>query len=211
MLQMNKKFIINKIINKGDPMTRIAKVSRKTSETDIKIELNLDGSGNYEIDTGVNFFNHMLESFSKHSFIDLKIKAIGDIEIDDHHTVEDVGIILGEAFFKAIGDKKGIRRMGHAIVPMDESVATVAIDISGRSYCNMNLEFKNDKIGDMTSDIIIHFFESFASSGKLNIYGTVDGINDHHKAEAIFKAFAKSLYEACKIEHDKILSTKGVL
>lgn len=192
-------------------MTRIAKVSRKTSETDIKIELNLDGSGNYEIDTGVNFFNHMLESFSKHSFIDLKIKAIGDIEIDDHHTVEDVGILLGEAFFKAIGDKKGIRRMGHAIVPMDESVATVAIDISGRSYCNMNLEFKNDKIGDMTSDIIIHFFESFASSGKLNIYGTVDGINDHHKAEAIFKAFAKSLYDACKIEHDKILSTKGVL
>ncbi|MCQ2977843.1 MAG: imidazoleglycerol-phosphate dehydratase HisB [archaeon] len=192
-------------------MTRIAKVSRKTSETDIEIELNLDGSGNYEIDTGVNFFNHMLESFSKHSFIDLKIKAIGDIEIDDHHTVEDVGILLGEAFFKAIGDKKGIRRMGHAIVPMDESVATVAIDISGRSYCNMNLEFKNDKIGDMTSDIIIHFFESFASSGKLNIYGTVDGINDHHKAEAIFKAFAKSLYDACKIEHDKILSTKGVL
>lgn len=192
-------------------MTRIAKVSRKTSETDIKIELNLDGSGNYEIDTGVNFFNHMLESFSKHSFIDLKIKAIGDIEIDDHHTVEDVGILLGEAFFKAIGDKKGIRRMGHAIVPMDESVATVAIDISGRSYCNMNLEFKNDKIGDMTSDIIIHFFESFASSGKLNIYGTVDGINDHHKAEAIFKAFAKSLYDGCKIEHDKILSTKGVL
>ena len=127
-------------------MTRIAKVSRKTSETDIEIELNIDGTGKYEIDTGVHFFNHMLESFSKHSFIDLNIKAVGDIEIDDHHTVEDVGILLGEAFAEAIGDKKGIRRMGHAIVPMDDSVATVAIDISGRSYCNMNLNFKNDKI-----------------------------------------------------------------
>lgn len=192
-------------------MDRKAEVSRKTSETDIKIELNLDGTGKYEIDTGVNFFNHMLESFSRHSFIDLKVKAIGDIEIDDHHTVEDVGILLGEAFSQAIGDKKGIRRMGHAIVPMDDSVATVAIDISGRSYCNMNFDFKNDKIGDMSSDVVIHFFESFASSGKLNIYATADGVNDHHKAEAIFKAFAKSLYDACKIEHDVILSTKGVL
>ena len=192
-------------------MTRIAKVSRKTSETDIEIELNIDGTGKYDIDTGVNFFNHMLESFSKHSFIDLNIKAIGDIEIDDHHTVEDVGILLGEAFLEAIGDKKGIRRMGHAIVPMDDSVATVAIDISGRSYCNMNLNFKNDKIGDLSSDVVVHFFESFASSGKINIYGTCEGANDHHKAEALFKAFAKSLYDACKIEHDEILSTKGVL
>ena len=192
-------------------MTRTSKVSRKTSETDIEIELNIDGTGKYNIDTGVNFFNHMLESFSKHSFIDLNIKAIGDIEIDDHHTVEDVGILLGEAFAEAIGDKKGIRRMGHAIVPMDDSVATVAIDISGRSYCNMKLDFKNDKIGDMSSDVVVHFFESFASSGKINIYGTCEGANDHHKAEALFKAFAKSLYDACKIEHDEILSTKGVL
>ncbi|MDD6048753.1 MAG: imidazoleglycerol-phosphate dehydratase HisB [Methanobrevibacter ruminantium] len=192
-------------------MTRIAKVSRKTSETDIEIELNIDGTGKYDIDTGVNFFNHMLESFSKHSFMDLKIKAIGDIEIDDHHTVEDVGILLGEAFTEAIGDKKGIRRMGHAIVPMDDSVATVAIDISGRSYCNMDLDFKHDKIGDLSSDVVVHFFESFASSGKINVYGTCKGANDHHKAEALFKAFAKSLYDGCKIEHDEILSTKGVL
>lgn len=192
-------------------MTRIAKVSRKTSETDIEIELNIDGTGKYDIDTGVNFFNHMLESFSKHSFMDLKIKAIGDIEIDDHHTVEDVGILLGEAFTKAIGDKKGIRRMGYAIVPMDDSVATVAIDISGRSYCNMDLDFKHDKIGDLSSDVVVHFFESFASSGKINVYGTCKGANDHHKAEALFKAFAKSLYDGCKIEHDEILSTKGVL
>lgn len=192
-------------------MMRTAKLTRKTSETDIEIELDIDGTGKYEIDTGVNFFNHMLESFSRHSFIDLKVKAVGDIEIDDHHTIEDTGILLGEAFLKAIGDKKGIRRMGHAIVPMDDSVATVAIDISGRSYCNMNLEFKNDKIGDMTADILVHFFESFASSAKINIYGTVEGSNDHHKAEAVFKAFAKSIYDACKIEHDEILSTKGVL
>ena len=192
-------------------MMRTAELTRKTSETDIKIELDIDGTGKYEIDTGVNFFNHMLESFSRHSFIDLKVKAVGDIEIDDHHTIEDTGILLGEAFLKAIGDKNGIRRMGHAIVPMDDSVATVAIDISGRSYCNMNLEFKNDKIGDMTADILVHFFESFASSAKINIYGTVEGSNDHHKAEAVFKAFAKSIYDACKIEHDEILSTKGVL
>ena len=192
-------------------MTRNSNVSRKTSETEIDIKLNLDGSGNYNISTGVNFFNHMLESFSKHSMIDLDVQASGDIEIDDHHTIEDVGILLGEAFSEAIGDKKGIKRMAHAIVPMDESVATIAIDISGRSYCNMNIDFKNEKIGDMTSNIVIHFFESFANSAKINIYGTAEGANDHHKAEAIFKAFAKSLKEAIKIEHDQIPSTKGVL
>ena len=192
-------------------MSRMANVERKTSETDIKIKMNLDGVGKYCISTGVNFFNHMLESFSKHSMIDLDVTAIGDIDIDDHHTIEDVGILLGEAFKEAIGEKIGIRRMAHAIVPMDESVATVAIDISGRSYCNMDLDFKNEKIGDMTADIVVHFFESFASSAKLNIYGEVQGVNDHHKCEAIFKAFAKALKDAVKIEHDQIPSTKGVL
>ncbi|WP_407414503.1 imidazoleglycerol-phosphate dehydratase HisB [Methanobrevibacter sp.] len=192
-------------------MTRIANLSRKTQETDITIKMNLDGEGKYNISTGVNFFNHMLESFSKHSMIDLDVDAKGDIEIDDHHTIEDIGILLGEVFLEAIGDKKGIKRMAHAMVPMDESIATVAIDISGRSYCNMKLDFKNDKIGDMTADVIIHFFESFSSSAKLNIYGTVEGANDHHKAEAVFKAFAKSLKEAIKVEHDQIPSTKGVL
>lgn len=192
-------------------MSRIANVERKTSETEITIKMNLDGEGKYDISTGVNFFNHMLESFSKHSMIDLEVNAVGDIEIDDHHTIEDVGILLGEAFSEAIGDKVGIRRMAHAIVPMDESVATVAVDISGRSYCNMDLPFKNEKIGDMTSAVVIHFFESFAASAKLNIYGEVKGVNDHHKAEAIFKAFAKSLKYAIKVEHDQIPSTKGVL
>ena len=192
-------------------MSRIANVERKTSETEISIKMNLDGEGKYDISTGVNFFNHMLESFSKHSMIDLEVKAIGDIEIDDHHTIEDVGILLGEAFSKAIGDKVGIKRMAHAIVPMDESVATFAVDISGRSYCNMNLQFNNEKIGDMTSGIVVHFFESFASSAKLNIYCEANGINDHHKAEAVFKAFAKSLKDAIKVEHNQIPSTKGVL
>ena len=192
-------------------MSRIANVERKTSETEINIYMNLDGEGKYDISTGVNFFNHMLESFSKHSMIDLEVKAIGDIEIDDHHTIEDVGILLGEAFNEAIGNKVGIRRMAHAIVPMDESVATVAVDISGRSYCNMDLHFNNEKIGDMTSGIVVHFFESFASSAKLNIYGEVKGVNDHHKAEAIFKAFAKSLKYAIEVEHNQIPSTKGVL
>ena len=192
-------------------MTRNSNVSRKTSETEIDIKMNLDGTGAYDISTGVNFFNHMLESFSKHSMIDLEVNAVGDVEIDDHHTIEDIGILLGEAFSQAIGDKKGIKRMAHAIVPMDDSVATVAIDIGGRSYCNMSLDFKNEKIGDMTSDVVIHFFESFSGSAKVNIYGTVEGANDHHKAEAIFKAFAKSLKEAVKVEHDQIPSTKGVL
>ena len=191
-------------------MTRQSNVSRTTSETDIEIKMNLDGIGKYNISTGVNFFNHMLEAFSKHSMIDLDIQAKGDIEIDDHHTVEDVGIVLGEAFRQAIGDKRGIKRMADATVPMDESVAKVAIDISGRSYCNMEFDFTNEKIGDMTSDIVIHFFESFVSSAKLNIYGVSKGANDHHQAEAVFKAFAKSLKEAIKIEHNEIPSTKGV-
>ena len=192
-------------------MSRIANVERKTSETEINIKMNLDGEGKYDISTGVNFFNHMLESFSKHSMIDLEVEAVGDIEIDDHHTIEDVGILLGEAFSEAIGDKVGIRRMAHAIVPMDESVATFAVDISGRSYCNIDLQFNNERIGDMTSAIVVHFFESFASSAKLNIYCEAKGVNDHHKAEAIFKAFAKSLKDAIKIEHDQVPSTKGVL
>jgi len=192
-------------------MSRISNLSRKTNETDITIKMNLDGTGKYNIDTGINFFNHMLESFSKHSMIDLNIKAKGDLEIDDHHTIEDIGILLGETFLKAIGDKKGIKRMAHAIVPMDESVSTIAVDISGRSYCNMSLSFKNEKIGDMTSDIIIHFFESFANSAKINIYGTVEGANDHHKAEAVFKAFAKAIKEAIIVEHDQIPSTKDLI
>ncbi|MDR3063445.1 MAG: imidazoleglycerol-phosphate dehydratase HisB [Methanobrevibacter sp.] len=192
-------------------MARISKKSRKTSETDIKIDLNLDGEGKYNINTGINFFNHMLESFSKHSLFDLEIIAKGDTEIDDHHTIEDIGIILGEAFYEAIGDKKGIKRMSHAIVPMDDSLATVAIDIGGRSYSNISIDFNSYKIGDMTSEIVPHFFESFSSTAKVNINAKVEGNNDHHKVEALFKGFAKALKEAVYIEHNKIPSTKGIL
>lgn len=192
-------------------MSRVADVSRNTSETQIKVKLNIDGTGKHNIQTGINFFNHMLESFSKHSRMDVEITANGDIEVDDHHTVEDVGILLGEAFNMAIGDKKGIKRMSDATVPMDESVATVAVDISGRSYCNMDIPFKNEKIGDLTSDVILHFFDSFSSSAKINIYGSSKGFNDHHMAEATFKAFAKAIMDASKIEHDDIPSTKGIL
>ncbi len=192
-------------------MKRSATVTRKTKETDIKIKINIDGEGKYKINTGIKFFDHMLETLSRHSYMDLNIKATGDLEVDDHHTVEDVGIVLGEAFNKAIGDKKGIRRMSDATIPMDDSVAKVAIDISGRSYCNMTLNFQNEKIGDLTSDIIIHFFESFATSAKINIYGKTEGSNDHHKAEALFKALAKSLHYATIIETDRIPSTKGRL
>jgi imidazoleglycerol-phosphate dehydratase len=198
-------------LKQGDQLDRIATIQRKTSETDIKLKINLDGDGNYNINTGIKFFNHMLESFSKHSFFDIDLKAIGDIAIDDHHTIEDIGIVLGEGFLKAIGDKKGIKRIAHAIVPMDESLSTVAIDISGRSYSSVNISFNNYKIGDMTSEVIPHFFESFASAAKININAKVEGANDHHKVESLFKGFAKALKEAVKIEHDKIPSTKGVI
>jgi len=153
----------------------------------------------------------MLESFAKHGFFDLKIAAKGDIKVDDHHTVEDVGILLGEAFKEAIGNKKGIKRMAHSIVPMDDALATVAIDISGRSYTVLNFMLKNPNVGDLSTENVEHFFESFASSGKININAKVEGENDHHKIEALFKAFAKSLKDASRIEHDMIPSTKGVL
>jgi imidazoleglycerol-phosphate dehydratase len=192
-------------------MDRIAIVERKTSETDIKLKINLEGNGNYNIDTGIKFFNHMLESFSRHSFFDLDLHAIGDIGIDDHHTIEDIGIVLGEGFLKALGDKKGIKRIAHAIVPMDDSLSTIAIDISGRSYSFVNISFNNYKIGDMTSELIPHFFESFTSAAKININAKVEGTNDHHKVESLFKGFANVLKEAVKIEHDKIPSTKGTI
>ncbi|MGL6298870.1 MAG: imidazoleglycerol-phosphate dehydratase HisB [Methanobacteriaceae archaeon] len=200
---------IRKLMGKKE--SRKDEVSRKTSETDIKINLNLDGTGSYNIDTGLNFLNHMLESFAKHSFFDLDISANGDTFIDDHHTVEDIGIALGEVFAMAVGDKKGIKRISHSIVPMDESLATVAIDISGRSYCVFDMVFVGDKVGDLSCENVSHFFESFASSAKININAKIEGDNDHHQVEALFKAFAKALSDAAKIEHDMILSTKGTL
>ncbi|MDR2543935.1 MAG: imidazoleglycerol-phosphate dehydratase HisB [Methanobrevibacter sp.] len=192
-------------------MSRIAKIKRKTSETYIRIRINLDGEGSYNIDTGIRFFDHMLESFSKHSFFDLDIKSVGDIEIDDHHTIEDTGMVLGEAFLKALGDKKGIKRMAHAIVPMDDSLSTVAIDISGRTYNLIDISFNSYKIGDMSSESVPHFFESFTSTAKININSKVTGSNDHHKVESLFKSFSKALKEATRVEHNQIPSTKGII
>jgi imidazoleglycerol-phosphate dehydratase len=186
-------------------------MSRKTSETEIKISFNIDGNGQFSIETGIEFFNHMLDSFAKHGFFDLEVKAQGDTGVDDHHTVEDVGILLGEIYNSAIGNKKGIKRMAHAIVPMDDALATVAVDVSGRSYSVLNLEFKKAKVGDLSTENVEHFFDSFANSARININAKVEGDNDHHKIEALFKSFARALKDASKIEHDSIPSTKGIL
>lgn len=192
-------------------MKRKKKLSRKTSETDINISLNIDGEGRSNINTGIDFFDHMLNSFARHGFFDLEVDAKGDLSVDDHHTVEDVGILLGDAFSQALGDKKGIKRMSHAIVPMDDALATVAIDIGGRSYSILNFSFKKAKVGDLSTENVEHFFESFANYARININAKVEGENDHHKIEALFKAFAQALKDASKIEHDVIPSTKGIL
>ena len=191
---------------------RISHIKRKTNETDIELNLNLDGSGKSEINTPVNFLNHVLENFSKHSRFDLKINAKGDTHIDDHHTVEDIGICLGEAFDKALGDKRGIARMSHSIVPMDDSRADVSIDLSGRPYAVVDLpfsEFHERRVGDLSKENVVHFLESFALNGKFNLNVKVAGKNDHHKVEACFKALAKALYDATRIVHGDVPSTKG--
>ncbi|MGZ7066744.1 MAG: imidazoleglycerol-phosphate dehydratase HisB [Methanobacterium sp.] len=192
-------------------MEREKKLSRKTSETDIEVYINLDGKGKSEIDTGIDFFNHMLNSFARHGFFDLEVKAKGDLKVDDHHTVEDVGILLGDAFNQALGDKKGIKRMAHAIIPMDDALATVAVDISGRSFSVLDFTFKKAKVGDLSTENVEHFFDSFANYARININAKVEGENDHHKIEALFKAFARALNDATRIEHDIVPSTKGVL
>lgn len=186
-------------------------LNRKTSETDISVTMNLDGNGDYDINTGIEFFDHMLNSFARHGFIDLTIHANGDIGVDDHHTIEDVGILLGETYNEVIGTKRGIKRFSHALIPMDDALATVAVDISGRSYAVLDLKFKKPKVGDMSTENVEHFFESFANSAKININAKVEGENDHHKIEALFKAFARALKDASLIEHDSLPSTKGAL
>lgn len=193
---------------------RTGKIERKTKETEIELELNLDGTGKSEIETPLKFLNHMLENFSKHSKFDLNVQATGDIEVEDHHLVEDMGICLGLALEKALGDKKGIQRMGDAIVPLDDALATVALDLSGRGYAKVEIpfsEFKDAKLGDLTKENIPHFFESFALNGKFNLHMKVEGKNDHHKVESCFKALAKALYDATRITGEEIPSTKGVV
>jgi len=194
---------------------RKALFERDTKETKIKAEVNLDGTGQSEIETPINFLNHMLEAFSKHSLIDLTIVAQGDMEIDQHHTIEDLGIVLGKAIKKALGDKRGINRAGFFIYPMDESLATVAIDIGGRPYVQYSAEFTRRFCGDLDTDLIEHFFQSFSNAMGLNLVIKLEaGKNDHHKLEAIFKALAKAMKMAVEIDPrqaDSIPSTKGAI
>ena len=194
---------------------RRAKLKRKTNETDIKIELALDGTGQNNIKTEIGFLTHMLESFSKHSAFDIKLELKGDIEVDQHHSVEDCGIALGEAIRKALGDKKGINRAGYFVYPMDESLAVIAVDLSGRPYLVFDAKFKKEKIGDLDSDLIEDFFQGFAAGCMANIHVKMPyGRSDHHKTEAIFKAFAKAMKMACSLDpkiKGQLPTTKGVL
>ena len=193
---------------------RIAQIQRKTKETDIQVKLNLDGSGNSVINTGIGFFNHMLEGFSKHGFFDLNLNCEGDLAVDCHHTIEDCGIVLGNAIREALGDKSGIKRFGSCILPMDESLVLCAIDLSGRPYLVFDGEFTTEKIGYMDTEMVKEFFYaiSYAAGMNLHIKVLTPG-NNHHMAEAMFKAFARALAEA--VSHDPrvqgILSTKGSL
>ena len=193
---------------------RIAQIQRKTKETDIQVKLNLDVSGNSVINTGIGFFNHMLEGFSKHGFFDLNLNCEGDLAVDCHHTIEDCGIVLGNAIREALGDKSGIKRFGSCILPMDESLVLCAIDLSGRPYLVFDGEFTTEKIGYMDTEMVKEFFYAISYSAGMNLHIKVlTPGNNHHMAEAMFKAFARALDEA--VSHDPrvqgILSTKGSL
>ncbi|MBN1788478.1 MAG: imidazoleglycerol-phosphate dehydratase HisB [Sedimentisphaerales bacterium] len=191
---------------------RKGKVTRKTNETDISVEINLDGTGRYEIDTGVGFLDHMLCHLSKHSKIDLTLKAKGDLEVDQHHTVEDVAICLGQVLGEALGDKKGIVRYGNSSVPMEDALANVAVDLSGRPFCVYNVEYRTEKIGEFDVECLEELLRSFANHGKFNLHITVPhGVNSHHIAEAIFKGLGQALGQAVKISGKDIPSTKGTL
>lgn len=191
---------------------RTAEVVRKTNETDIVIKLNLDGTGQSNIDTGLGFFDHMLDQISRHGNMDLDIHVRGDLEVDEHHTMEDTAIALGEAFSKALYDKKGMERYGFTL-PMDDCLAQVAIDFGGRNWLEWKAEFKREKIGDMPTEMFFHFFKSFTDGAKANLNIKAEGDNEHHKIEAIFKAFAKAIKVAVKRDPEKMIlpSTKGLL
>jgi imidazoleglycerol-phosphate dehydratase len=191
---------------------RTAKIHRKTKETDVTISLNLDGVGKYEIDTGVGFLDHMMSHLSKHSKIDTTIKAKGDLNVDSHHTVEDIGLCLGQCLDKALGDKKGINRYGNSSVPMEDSLANVSIDLSGRPSCVYNVQYRTNKIGDFDVECLEEMLRSFSNAGKFNLHINVPyGTNSHHTAEAIFKALGQALGAAVKIVGKDIPSTKGTL
>ena len=191
---------------------RTAKTHRKTKETDITIELNLDGEGKYEIDSGIGFLDHMLTHLSKHSRIDTVVKAKGDLNVDAHHTVEDIGLCLGQCLDEALGDKRGISRYGNSSVPMEDALANVSIDLSGRPSCVYNVEYRTDKIGEFDVQCLEEMLRSFSNAGKFNLHVNVPyGTNSHHIAEAIFKALGQALGAAVKITGKDIPSTKGTL
>jgi imidazoleglycerol-phosphate dehydratase len=200
--------------NRGMPMRR-AQVRRETTETQIAVELNLDGTGAYSVSTGIGFLDHMLEQLSRHSLIDLTVEAKGDLHIDQHHTVEDTGLAIGEALARALGDKKGIRRYADALSPMDETLTRVAIDISGRPFLVWKTEFSQKRLGEMDTEMFEHWFQSFAQTGGLTLHvETLYGTNNHHIAEAAFKGLARALRSAVEIDPrkaDAIPSTKGTL
>ena len=194
---------------------RIAKVNRKTKETSIETEINLDGTGIYKIDTGIGFLNHMLEQLSKHSLVDINLKAKGDLHIDLHHTTEDSGIVIGEAIAKALGDKKGIKRYAHAYIPMDETLSRVSLDISNRPYLIWNVKLKVEKLGEMDTELFKEWFQAFSQSAGITLHvENIYGDNSHHIIESCFKGLARALRLA--LEKDlragySLPSTKGIL
>ncbi|SER62683.1 imidazoleglycerol-phosphate dehydratase HisB [Lachnobacterium bovis] len=193
---------------------RCAKINRKTSETDIRAIFEVDGDGKSKINTGIGFFNHMLEGFSKHGFFSLNLQCDGDLEVDCHHTIEDCGIVLGEAIKEAIGDKRGIKRFGSSFVPMDETLVFCAVDLSGRPYLVFDANFTTEKVGDFDTEMVKEFFYAISYSAMMNIHiRVISGENNHHIIEAMFKAFARALDEATKYDDrvQGLLSTKGSL
>ncbi|HRD24540.1 MAG: imidazoleglycerol-phosphate dehydratase HisB [Candidatus Fonsibacter ubiquis] len=194
---------------------RIAKVNRKTKETSIEAEINLDGTGIYKIDTGIGFLNHMLEQLSKHSLVDINLKAKGDLHIDLHHTTEDSGIVIGEAIAKALGDKKGIKRYAHAYIPMDETLSRVSLDISNRPYLIWNVKLKVEKLGEMDTELFKEWFQAFSQSAGITLHvENIYGDNSHHIIESCFKGLARALRLALEKDSragDSLPSTKGIL
>jgi imidazoleglycerol-phosphate dehydratase len=194
---------------------RIAKVNRKTKETSIEAEVNLDGTGIYKIDTGIGFLNHMLEQLSKHSLVDINLKAKGDLHIDLHHTTEDSGIVIGEAIAKALGDKKGIKRYAHAYIPMDETLSRVSLDISNRPYLVWNVKLKVEKLGEMDTELFKEWFQAFSQSAGITLHiENIYGDNSHHIIESCFKGLARALRLALEKDAraaDSLPSTKGIL
>ena len=194
---------------------RKAKLHRSTTETDIQLALTIEGKGRYEVSTGIRFFDHMLELFARHGAFDLKLSAKGDLDVDQHHTVEDVGIALGEAFEQALGNKKGIMRAGYFVMPMDETLGVAAVDFSGRSSAVVNTEVNTHIVGDLQSELVFDFFEGFARGARANVHLKIlYGRSNHHKVEALFKAFGRAVRVACSRDRQlagMLPSTKGLL